>query len=80
MACQNNDESAKEQYHGEYFVYTLEALKQHVYSILSDAENLTMRAQSYDLNSHPRVPVIVAHNQLVSQTFTMTAALLEQMG
>jgi len=80
MACQNNDEGTKEQYHGEYFTYTLDALKQHVYSILSDAENLTMKAQSYDINSHPRVPVIVAHNQLVSQTFTMTAALLEQMG
>ena len=39
-----------------------------------------MKANSYDLNTHPRVPVIVAHNQLVSQTFTMTAALLEQMG
>ena len=39
-----------------------------------------MRAQSYDLNQHPRAPVIVAHNQLVFNTFTMTAALLEQMG
>jgi len=80
MACQNNDEGTKEQYKGEYLPYTVEALKQHVYSILSDAENLTMKAQSYDINLHPRVPVIVAHNQLVSQTFTMTAALLEQMG
>ncbi|KAL7528749.1 hypothetical protein ACHAXR_002607, partial [Thalassiosira sp. AJA248-18] len=79
QACQMNDEGTKEQYHSEYFAYTLDALKQHVYSIMSDCENLTMRAQSYDLQSHPRVPVIVAHNQLVSQTFGMTAALLEQM-
>jgi hypothetical protein len=80
MACQNGDEGTKEQYHGEWYAYTLDALKQHVYGILADCENLTMKAQSYDLNSHPRVPVIVAHNTLVSQTFTMTAALLEQMG
>ena len=80
MACQSNDEGTKQQYHDQYFAYTLEALKNHVYSIMSDAENLTMKAQSYDLQSHPRVPVIVAHNQLVSQTFGMTAALLEQMG
>jgi len=79
-ACQNNDEGTKEQYKGEWFPYTLAALKNHVYSILSDAENFTMKAQSYDLNVHPRVPVIVAHNQLVTQTFTMTASLLEQMG
>ena len=79
-ACQNNDKGTKEQYKAQYYPYTLEALKQHVYSILSDAENLTMKAQSYDINLHPRVPVIVAHNQLVTQTFTMTAALLEQSG
>ncbi|KAL7530338.1 hypothetical protein ACHAXR_003434 [Thalassiosira sp. AJA248-18] len=79
-AVQNNDEGTKEYYHGEYFAYTLDALKQHIYSILSDAEKLTTKAQTYDLNTHPRVPVIVAHNQLVSQTFTITAASLEQMG
>ena len=80
MACQNNDEGTKQQYQGQYFAYTLNALKQHVYSILQDAQSLTMKAQSYDLQTHPRVPVIVAHNQLVQQTFGMTAALLEQMG
>ena len=80
MAAQNNDEATKEQYKEQYFQYTLDALKQHIYGIMADCENLTYRAQSYDLNTHPRVPVIVAHNQLVSQTFTMTAALLEQMG
>jgi len=80
MACQNNDEATKQNYQDQYFPYTLDALKQHVYSIMSDSENLTYQAQSYDLQTHPRVPVIVAHNQLVSQTFGMTAALLEQMG
>ena len=80
MACQNNDEATKQQYLGQYFPYTLNALKQHVYSILGDAERLTWKAQSYDLQTHPRVPVIVAHNQLVQQTFQMTAQLLEQMG
>lgn len=79
MACQNNDEGTKEQYQGQYYAYTLDALKQHVYGIMGDCENLTARAQSYDQNVHPRVPVIVAHNTLVSQTFGMTAALLEQM-
>jgi hypothetical protein len=80
VACKTNDEATKQQYADNYFPYTLDALKQHVYGILSDVENLTMQAQSYDLQSHPRVPVIVAHNSLVKDTFTMTAALLEQMG
>lgn len=80
VACKCDDEAGKQQYHDQYFQYTLDALKQHVYGIMQDVEQLTMNAQSYDLQTHPRVPVIVAHNQLVSQTFTMTAALLEQMG
>lgn len=79
-ACRNADEGTKEQYHSQYFAYTLDALKQHVYMITRDSKVLTLQAQSYDLNTHPRVPVIVAHNELVSRTFTMTAALLEQMG
>ena len=78
-ACHNNDEATKQQYLGQYFSYTLDALKQHVYSVMNDAQTLTMKAQSYDLQTHPRVPVIVAHNQLVQQTFAMTASLLEQM-
>jgi hypothetical protein len=80
MACLNSDETTKQQYQDTYFAYTLEALKEHVYGIMNDCERLTTRAQAYDLETHPRVPVIVAHNQLVMQTFSMTAALLEQMG
>jgi len=80
VACKTNDEGTKQGYHDQYFQYTLDALKQHVYGILQDVERLTAQANSYDIGTHPRVPVIVAHNTLVSQTFTMTAALLEQMG
>ena len=80
IACQNDDEGTKQSYHNQYYAYTLDALKQHVYSILHDAERLTGRAQAYDLETHPRVPVIVAHNRLVIQTFGIAASLLEQMG
>jgi hypothetical protein len=80
VACKGNDEATKQQYHDNYRPYTLDSLKNHVYSIMQAVEELTAKAQSYDLATHPRVPVIVAHNQLVSQTFGMTANLLEQMG
>lgn len=80
VACKTNDEATKQQYHDQYFQYTLDGLKNHVYKILTDVDRLTNQAQSYDLRTHPRVPVIVAHNNLVRDTFTMTAALLEQMG
>lgn len=80
VACKTNDEDTKQEFHNNFFQYTLQALKDHVYSILRDVEQLTMKAQSYDVNTHPRVPVIVAHNNLVRDTFSMTANLLEQMG
>jgi len=78
-AVTGGDEATKEQYHGHYYSYTLDALKNHVYSILNDVDELTMKAQSYDLETHPRVPVIVAHNNLVKETFTMTGQALDQM-
>lgn len=80
QACKTNDEATKQQYHDHYFQYTLEALKNHVYSILGDVDQLNMKAQSYDLETHPRVPVILAHNNLVRDTFSRTAVLLDQMG
>ena len=80
QACKMNDKATKQQYHDHYFQYTLEALKNHVYSILGDVDQLNMKAQSYDLATHPRVPVILAHNNLVRDTFSRTAVLLDQMG
>ena len=51
-----------------------------MYEILGSVDQLNMKAQSYDLETHPRVPVIMAHNNLVKSTFGMTGALLDAMG
>ena len=80
VAVKTNDEATKQQYQDQYFPYTLDSLKQHVYGILADVDNLNMKAQNFDLSTHPRVPVILAHNNLVRHTFSMTAGLLEAMG
>jgi len=80
VACYTNDEGTKKQYHDQYFQYTLDALKQHFYGTLADVENLSAKAQSMDVQTHPRVPVILAHNSLVRDTFVQTCALLESMG
>lgn len=79
-ACKTNDEGTKQAFHGQYFQYTLQAVREHVNSILRDVENLTQKAYSYDLNTHPRVPVIVAHNELVRNTFINVKAQLDNMG
>lgn len=79
-ACKTNDENAKQNFHGQYFQYTLNALQTHVGSILNDVDRLTQKAQSLDVATHPRVPVIVAHNNLVRETFSRTQANLQNMG
>lgn len=78
VAVKTNDGAAQQQFQNNYFPYAVQALKEHVGGILNDVNQLTMKAQSYDLNTHPRVPVIVAHNNLVRDTFTMTLALLQK--
>ena len=78
-AVQSGDEATKEQIANEWYPYTLDALKTHVNSVLDDAAKLTKKANKMSLAKHPRVPVIVAHNQLVSQTFGMTCQLLDEL-
>ena len=80
IACKTNDEDVKQQYHAYYFEYTLYALKEHVSGILGDVTYLTMNAQNYDVSLHRHIPNIIDHNNLVYDTFMMTASMLEQMG
>ena len=80
QACVSNDEGTKQQYHDNYFSYTLESLKEHVRGLLGSVDELNYKAQGYDLETHPRVPVILAHNNLVRDTFSKTDTLLEQRG
>jgi hypothetical protein len=63
----------------QYFQYTHLALLQHVESIIATVDELTARASSYDVRTHPRVPVIVAHNNIVRDTFVKVQAQLYQM-
>ena len=80
VACKTNDENTKQQFHQQYMQYTAQAMRDHVDTILRDVDQLTRKAQSYDLNTHPRVPVIVAHNNLVSETFYQSRVFLENLG
>jgi hypothetical protein len=79
-ACKTNDEGTKQGFHGQYFPYTLQALKTHVETILYDIDNLSNKAQSYNPQTHPRVPVILAHNNLVRDTFGRVQQQLNAMG
>jgi len=79
QAVVNRDENTKNQYHQHYFAYTLDALKKHVGDTLQELDTLSSKARTYDPNTHPRVPVILAHNQFVKETFLKVKDNLERM-
>ena len=78
-ACMRGDENTKNQYHEQYWSYTLEALKNHVESTLRELDQLSSLAQSKDPATHPRVPVILQHNQYVKETFLKVKQHLNNM-
>lgn len=78
-AVMNRDEAAKNNYHQQYFQYTLEELRHHVDSTLQELDFLSNKARGYDVNTHPRVPVILQHNSHVRETFQRVKDNLDRM-
>ncbi|CAJ1921721.1 unnamed protein product [Cylindrotheca closterium] len=69
QAVMSSDEATKGQFHNQYWEYTKAALEEHVDGLLLDLEELSAKAKSYDIRTHPRVPVILQHNEFVRNTF-----------
>ena len=79
-AVRNNDEGTKQQVAQQYFPYTLQALKDHVDGTIGLINQLIMKANTYDRTTHPRVVIIIAHNELVKETFEKVQSQLYAMG
>ncbi|KAL7506354.1 hypothetical protein ACHAXN_003643 [Cyclotella atomus] len=78
-AVMTGDEDTKSQYHNSYWEYTKEELTKHVDGTLKDLSRWSAKAQGYDLNTHPRVPLILEHNEFVKRTFWNVKAYLDSM-
>ena len=86
-ACLSGDTETKNSFHQQYFTSTLSALKKHVNDTLMELEKLKEIAEFWNDRpsmayspKHPRLPVIMSHNDFVSQTFEKVKANLDQMG
>lgn len=79
QACISGDEATKGQYHDQYWQYTKEQLQKHVDGTLRDLDRWSAKANSYDLNTHPRVPLILQHNSFVKETFMRVKSKLDMM-
>ena len=79
QACTQGDDGSKNSYHEQYWSYTIDALRQHVDGTLRDLDRLSAKARSKDPRTHPRVPVILKHNEFVKETFLRVKTNLDQM-
>jgi hypothetical protein len=78
-AVMGGDEETKSRFHDQYWPYTKAELLKHVDTMLRDLDRWSAKAASYDLNTHPRVPLILQHNEFVKKTFLRVKANLDMM-
>lgn len=78
QAHMNGDYQTKQDIHDHYFQQTSVALNNHVNIFLKDLDNLQKKGYGKDINEHPRLPLIMQHNEFVKQTFLAVQAQLAQ--
>ena len=78
-AHMNGDAETKNAIHQHYFAETSAALKKHVDTFLESLDELSAKGEGKDYNEHPRLPLILRHNEFVKNTFLMVKANLDPM-
>ena len=79
-AHMTGDEETNASYRGQYFAQTLSALNAHVDYVLNELEELGVRQMTkQDTESHPRLPLIMNHNQFVKNTSELVKQNLDNV-
>ena len=78
-AHMRGDSDTKNAIHEHYFAETSTALKKHVDMFLVQLDELSAKADGKDLNEHPRLPLILRHNEFVKNTFLKVKSRLDPM-
>jgi len=77
-AHMSGDYNTKQQFHEHYYPQTSAALRDHVDTFLQDLEELSNKGIDVDISTHPRLPLIMQHNEFVKNTFlTVRSQLYE---
>lgn len=79
QAHMNRDGSTKSAIHQQFFPQTVTALKKHVDTFLKDLDELSAKGVGKDVSEHPRLPLILRHNEFVRTTFLRVKAGLDPM-
>jgi len=78
-AHMNGDYNTKQQFHQHYFPQTLASLQEHVNNFLGELDQLAMKAQGKSVDEHPRLPLILGHNEFVRETFLRVKSNIDNM-
>lgn len=78
-AHMKGDMDTKRAIHQHHFLETSTALKNHVDTFLNQLDELSAKAVGQDTNEHPRLPLILNHNEFVKETFLRVKARLDPM-
>ena len=73
------DEDTKSAIHQHFAGQTLAALNKHVTTFLVELDQLSAKGDGKDIYEHPRLPLILRHNEFVKDTFLRVRARLQEM-
>ena len=80
MTC---DEATKQYYHEQYFPQTLAVLRKHVDYLMTELEDLSesswRKTFRKDRDSHPRLPLLLRHNNFIMEIFELVQQNLDGM-
>ncbi|KAL3909432.1 MAG: hypothetical protein SGILL_008092, partial [Bacillariaceae sp.] len=79
QAHMSGDQATKVAIHNKHMPSTSRALQRHVNGILAEIADLNVKMNSFDFSSHPRLPLIKKHNDMVVDTFLKVKSNLDQV-
>ncbi|KAL9190542.1 hypothetical protein ACHAXT_000248 [Thalassiosira profunda] len=79
-AHMNGDENTKAMIAEQFRYETLTEIKRHVDTFLESLEALERKSYGKDMNEHPRLPLILRHNEFVKETFMKVQSNLAAAG
>lgn len=79
----SGNEAVKQNYHTQYFPQTLGALQKHVDYLVNELEELSENSWRRTFRKgetrHPRLPLLMRHNEFVRETFEAVQQNLDTM-
>lgn len=63
------DYATKHELHQQYYPMTSAMLLNHIDTFIEQLDKLSQSAEGKDWSEHPRLPLILKHNQFVRNTF-----------